>query len=146
MSPNVYDIFSLSYSVSDVALWHMRLVFLLMRVEYLNILTYLGLSLAITLLILALSYVLAPHARDPEKVSPYECGFSPFNDARNQFEVKFYLVAILFIIFDLEVSYLFPWSIMLGSISMFAFITMLIFLAVLTVGFIYEWRKGALNW
>jgi NADH-quinone oxidoreductase subunit A len=117
-----------------------------MRVEYLSILTYLGLSLAITVLILTLSYILAPHARDPEKVSPYECGFSPFEDARNQFEVKFYLVAILFIIFDLEVSYLFPWSIMLGSLSYFGFWTMIIFLLILTLGFIYEWRKGALNW
>ena len=84
--------------------------------------------------------------RWPEKLSPFECGFAPFDDARGQFDVRFYLVAILFIIFDLEVAFLFPWAVALGDIGLFGFWSMMLFLAVLTVGFIYEWRKGALEW
>ncbi len=82
----------------------------------------------------------------PEKVSAYECGFEAFDDARRRFDVRFYLVAILFIIFDLEVAFLFPWAVSLSEIGLFGFLSMLVFLAVLTVGFIYEWRKGALDW
>jgi NADH-quinone oxidoreductase subunit A len=81
-----------------------------------------------------------------EKLSPFECGFAPFDDARGQFDVRFYLVAILFIIFDLEVAFLFPWAVALGDIGLFGFWSMMLFLGVLTVGFIYEWRKGALEW
>jgi NADH-quinone oxidoreductase subunit A len=81
-----------------------------------------------------------------EKISPYECGFEPFDDARRRFDVRFYLVAILFIIFDLEVAFLFPWAVSLNRIGLFGFFSMIVFLGVLTVGFIYEWRKGALDW
>ena len=92
------------------------------------------------------SYLVARQHPNSEKLSPFECGFAPFDDARGQFDVRFYLVAILFIIFDLEVAFLFPWAVALGDIGLFGFWSMMLFLAVLTVGFIYEWRKGALEW
>jgi len=92
------------------------------------------------------SFVLARQRPDSEKLSPYECGFEPFEDARIRFDVRYYLVAILFIIFDLEVAFLFPWAVSLGDIGMFGFWSMVVFLGVLTIGFIYEWRKGALEW
>ncbi len=95
---------------------------------------------------LGASYVLARQNPDPEKVSSYECGFEAFDDARGQFDVRFYLVAILFIIFDLEIAFLFPWAISLGEIGWLGFWSMMVFLGVLTVGFIYEWKKGALEW
>ena len=88
----------------------------------------------------------APKNPDPEKLSAYECGVEPFNDSRMEFDVRFYLVAILFIIFDLEIAFLFPWAISLGKIGIFGFVSMMIFLFILTVGFIYEWKKGALDW
>ena len=97
-------------------------------------------------MILGLSYILASQKSDTEKVSAYECGFDPFDDARSTFDVRFYLVAILFIIFDLEVSFLFPWCITLGQIPLFGFWSMIVFLGILTIGFIYEWQKGALDW
>ena len=90
--------------------------------------------------------LLGPHRPDSEKLSPYECGFEPFDDARRKFDVRFYLVAILFIIFDLEVAFLFPWTVAFRQIGLFGFWTMMIFLGVLTIGFIYEWKKGALEW
>ena len=93
-----------------------------------------------------LNFVFAPKNPDPEKLSAYECGFEPFNDSRMEFDVRFYLVAILFIIFDLEIAFLFPWAISLGKIGIFGFVSMMIFLFILTVGFIYEWKKGALDW
>ncbi|HTS91382.1 MAG TPA: NADH-quinone oxidoreductase subunit A [Stellaceae bacterium] len=114
--------------------------------EYLPILVFLGIAVALSLVMVVASYVVARQKPDSEKLSPYECGFEPFDDARSKFDVRFYLVAILFIIFDLEVAFLFPWAITLGSIGMFGFWSMVVFLAVLTVGFIYEWRKGALEW
>ncbi|HTC17633.1 MAG TPA: NADH-quinone oxidoreductase subunit A, partial [Stellaceae bacterium] len=92
------------------------------------------------------SFILARQRPDTEKLSPYECGFPPFADARSQFDVRFYLVAILFIIFDLEVAFLFPWAVALGKLGLFGFWSMIVFLGVLTVGFIYEWKKGALEW
>ncbi|MGB1006803.1 MAG: NADH-quinone oxidoreductase subunit A, partial [Thalassobaculaceae bacterium] len=92
------------------------------------------------------SMVIGPSRPDSEKLSAYECGFEAFNDSRGQFDVRFYLVAILFIIFDLEVAFLFPWAISLGDVGMFGFWSMVLFLGVLTVGFIYEWKKGALEW
>ena len=95
---------------------------------------------------LGASYVLARQNPDPEKVSSYECGFEAFDDARGQFDVRFYLVAILFIIFDLEIAFLFPWAISIGEIGWLGFWSMMVFLGVLTVGFIYEWKKGALEW
>ncbi len=114
--------------------------------EYLPILIFLGLALVICLAAVGGSYLIARQNPNSEKLSPFECGFAPFDDARGQFDVRFYLVAILFIIFDLEVAFLFPWAVALGDIGLFGFWSMMLFLAVLTVGFIYEWRKGALEW
>jgi NADH-quinone oxidoreductase subunit A len=114
--------------------------------NYLPILIFLGIAIGLAALILAASFVIARQRPDPEKLSPYECGFAPFEDARSRFDVRFYLVAILFIIFDLEVAFLFPWAVSLGNIGPFGFWSMMIFLAVLTIGFAYEWKKGALEW
>jgi NADH-quinone oxidoreductase subunit A len=114
--------------------------------NYLPILIFLGIAVGLAGLILVASYVIARQRPDVEKLSPYECGFAPFEDARSRFDVRFYLVAILFIIFDLEVAFLFPWAVSLGNIGLLGFWSMMIFLAVLTIGFAYEWRKGALEW
>lgn len=114
--------------------------------EYLPILIFLGLAIAMAGIIVAASMIIVQQRPDPEKVSAYECGFEPFDDARHKFDVRFYLVAILFIIFDLEVAFLFPWAASLGAIGLFGFWSMMVFLTVLTIGFIYEWRKGALEW
>jgi NADH-quinone oxidoreductase subunit A len=114
--------------------------------EYLPILIFLGIAIAISGALIALPLVIAPSKPDPEKLSAYECGFPAFGDARMKFDVRFYLVSILFIIFDLEVAFLFPWAISLGTTGVFAFWSMMVFLGVLTVGFIYEWKKGALEW
>jgi NADH-quinone oxidoreductase subunit A len=114
--------------------------------EYFPILVFLSLALGIAVMIPLASILIARQKPDAEKLSAYECGFEAFEDARIQFDVRFYLVAILFIIFDLEVAFLFPWAITLGDIGIFGFISMLIFLGILTIGFIYEWRKGALEW
>ena len=118
--------------------------------DYLPILIFMGVATALGVGFIAAAWVLAPKAPDKEKVSAYECGFNAFDDARMKFDVRFYLVAILFIIFDLEVAFLFPWAITLtgmeGGAAVFAFWSMMAFLGVLTVGFIYEWKKGALEW
>ncbi|MEM7044874.1 MAG: NADH-quinone oxidoreductase subunit A [Pseudomonadota bacterium] len=114
--------------------------------DYLPILIFLGIAMALGLIIMIATYVLARQRPDTEKLSAYECGFEPFEDARGRFDVRFYLVAILFIIFDLEVAFLFPWAVSLGNIGLFGFWSMMIFLGVLTIGFIYEWKKGALEW
>jgi NADH-quinone oxidoreductase subunit A len=114
--------------------------------EYLPILIFLGIAGGLAAVILLASYVLAKQRPDAEKLSPYECGFEPFEDTRGRFDVRFYLVAILFIIFDLEVAFLFPWAVSLGNIGLLGFWSMMIFLGVLTIGFIYEWKKGALEW
>ncbi len=114
--------------------------------EYLPILLFLGVALGLSLLMIAASLIVGKQKPDAEKLSAYECGFDPFSDARSKFDVRFYLVAILFIIFDLEVAFLFPWAISLGGIGAFGFWSMAVFLGVLTVGFIYEWKKGALDW
>nr|WCH57859.1 NADH dehydrogenase subunit 3 [Caulacanthus ustulatus] len=114
--------------------------------EYSIILFFLGIALIISFAIFILSYLVIPQKADQEKVSAYECGFNPFDDARATFDIRFYLVAILFLIFDLEVSFLFPWSLVLGNISLFGFWSMIFFLIILTIGFIYEWYKGALEW
>jgi NADH-quinone oxidoreductase subunit A len=114
--------------------------------EWFPILIFLAISGAIAAAMVAGSFLLGRQRPDSEKLSPYECGFEPFEDARIRFDVRYYLVAILFIIFDLEVAFLFPWAVSLGDIGLFGFWSMLVFLAVLTVGFIYEWRKGALEW
>ena len=114
--------------------------------EYVPILIFTLIAGAMAVGALAASMIAARQKPDPEKLSTYECGFEAFTDTRGRFDVRFYLVAILFIIFDLEVAFLFPWAISLGGIGMLGFWSMVIFLAVLTVGFVYEWRKGALEW
>ena len=113
--------------------------------QYLPILIFLGIASALALIMVTASMILARQRPDAEKLSAYECGFDAFEDARIKFDVRFYLVAILFIIFDLEVAFLFPWAVSLGKIGAFGFWSMIVFLAVLT-GFIYEWKKGALEW
>ena len=114
--------------------------------QYLPILIFLAIAVGLAGAALLASYILARQKPDSEKVSAYECGFEAFGDARSRFDVRFYLVAILFIIFDLEVAFLFPWAITLGEIGMFGFWSMMVFLGVLTIGFVYEWKKGALEW
>jgi NADH-quinone oxidoreductase subunit A len=114
--------------------------------EYLPILIFIAIAGMIATALVLVPLVIAPSKPDPEKLSAYECGFNAFGDARMKFDVRFYLVSILFIIFDLEVAFLFPWAITLGSTGAFAFWSMIAFLGVLTVGFIYEWKKGALEW
>jgi NADH-quinone oxidoreductase subunit A len=114
--------------------------------EYLPILIFLGIAVGMTIMILMASFMVARQRPDTEKLSPYECGFNPFEDARGRFDVRYYLVAILFIIFDLEVAFLFPWAVSLSNIGMFGFWSMMFFLVILTIGFVYEWRKGALEW
>ena len=114
--------------------------------EYLGVLIFLGLTGGLGMLLLLAASVVAVSNPDPEKVSAYECGFNAFDDARMKFDVRFYLVAILFIIFDLEVAFLFPWAVSLDEIGEFGFWSMIVFLAVLTVGFAYEWKMGALEW
>ncbi len=114
--------------------------------NYLPILIFLGIAIALAVIIVAASYIVAQQRPDSEKVSAYECGFEAFDDARSKFDVRFYLVAILFIIFDLEVAFLFPWAVSLGDIGLFGFWSMVVFLGILTIGFIYEWKKGALEW
>jgi len=115
-------------------------------IEYLPILIFIGIAVALAVVIVAASYILAKQRPDSEKVSAYECGFEAFDDARSRFDVRFYLVAILFIIFDLEVAFLFPWAVSLGETGVFGFWSMMVFLAILTIGFIYEWKRGALEW
>ncbi len=114
--------------------------------EYLPILVFLGLAIALGLVLMLAALVLAVRRPDPEKISAYECGFNAFDDARMKFDVRFYLVSILFIIFDLEIAFLFPWAAAFGSLSTVAFWSMMVFLGVLTIGFAYEWKKGALEW
>ena len=115
-------------------------------IEYLPILIFIGVAGALSLVFLIVPFVIAPSKPDPEKLSAYECGFNAFGDSRMKFDVRYYLVTLLFIIFDLEVAFLFPWAVTLGKTGVYAFWSMMVFLAVLTVGFIYEWRKGALEW
>lgn len=117
-----------------------------MLLEYLPILIFLGIAAALGVVFLAAALIFAPSAPDPEKLSAYECGFNAFDDARMKFDVRFYLVSILFIIFDLEVAFLFPWAVTLTEVGPVAFWSMMVFLGVLTVGFAYEWKKGALEW
>lgn len=115
-------------------------------IKYLPIFLFLFIGFIVGCVPLLLNILLAPRKYDEEKISPYECGFEPFEDARMQFDVRFYLVAILFIIFDLEIAFLLPWSVVFNSLGLDVFIGMFLFLLILTVGFIYEWKKGALEW
>jgi len=114
--------------------------------SYLPVAIFIGVALAIGLALLVSAFIIAIRRPDPEKLSAYECGFDAFDDARMHFDIRFYLVAILFIIFDLEVAFLFPWAISLKEVGMFGFWSMMVFLGILTIGFVYEWRKGALEW
>ena len=114
--------------------------------DYFTIILFLAIALSLSIGFILVNFVFSPKNPDPEKLSAYECGFDPFDDSRMEFDVRFYLVAILFIIFDLEIAFLFPWAISLGKIGIFGFVSMMIFLAILTIGFIYEWKKGALDW
>ncbi len=114
--------------------------------EYLPILIFIGIAAGLAGVIVIASFVIGQQRPDVEKNSAYECGFEAFDDSRGRFDVRFYLVAILFIIFDLEVAFLFPWAVTLGKIGVFGFWSMMVFLFILTIGFIYEWRKGALEW
>ena len=114
--------------------------------EYLSIIIFLFISLLLSIGFIIINYIASPNNPDPEKLSAYECGFEAFDNARIEFDVRFYLVAILFIIFDLEIAFLFPWAISLGNIGLLGFYSMMAFLFILTIGFIYEWKKGALEW
>ena len=117
-----------------------------MLLEYLPILLFMGIACVMSVGMIVGSLLLGKQNPDPEKLSAYECGFEAFSDARNKFDVRFYLVTLWFIIFDLEIAFLFPWAVSLGKIGLFGFWSMVVFLTVLTVGFIYEWKKGALEW
>jgi NADH-quinone oxidoreductase subunit A len=114
--------------------------------SYLPVVIFIGVSAALGLGLLVAPFIIAFKSPDPEKLSAYECGFNAFDDARMKFDIRFYLVSILFIIFDLEVAFLFPWAVAFGDLGWYGFWSMMIFLAVLTIGFIYEWKKGALEW
>ena len=114
--------------------------------EYIPILIFLGVAAGLGLLLLTLGFLIGRGGKDAEKLSPYECGFEPFEDSRTKFDVRYYLVAILFIIFDLEIAFLFPWAVSLDAVGKFGLISMALFLTILVVGFIYEWKKGALEW
>ena len=118
----------------------------ILLLQYFPILIFLGIAIGLASVIVLASFIIARQKPDTAKLSPYECGFEPFEDARIKFDVRFYLVAILFIIFDLEVAFLFPWAVSLGKIGIFGYWSMFVFLAILTVGFVYEWKKGALEW
>jgi NADH-quinone oxidoreductase subunit A len=117
-----------------------------MLAEYFPILLFILVGIGVGVAPMVLGKLLGPNRPDPEKLSPYECGFEAFEDARMKFDVRYYLVAILFILFDLEIAFLFPWAVVLDEIGLFGFVAMMIFLLILVVGFVYEWRKGALEW
>jgi NADH-quinone oxidoreductase subunit A len=117
-----------------------------MLAEYFPILLFIAVAVAIGVAPMALGKLLGPSRPDPEKLSPYECGFEAFEDARMKFDVRYYLVAILFILFDLEIAFLFPWAVVINDIGFAGFVAMMVFLGILTVGFVYEWMKGALEW
>src|SRR5437764_9617321 len=114
--------------------------------QYLPILLFILFGLLVGAVLLTLGSLVSPNKPDPEKLSPYECGFEAFEDARMKFDVRYYLVAILFILFDLEIAFLFPWAVVLPEIGGVGFVTMMVFLGVLVIGFVYEWKKGALEW
>jgi NADH-quinone oxidoreductase subunit A len=117
-----------------------------MLAEYFPILLFILVALVVGVAPVVLGALLGPHRPDPEKLSPYECGFEPFEDARLKFDVRYYLIAILFILFDLEIAFLFPWAVVINEIGIAGFLAMMLFLGILVVGFVYEWMKGALEW
>ena len=114
--------------------------------NYLPILVFIGVAIIVGVVMEGLGFVLGTRHPDSQKLSPYECGFEAFEDARMKFDIRFYLVAILFIIFDLDIAFLFPWAVVLDQIGMVGFLAMMVFLGILVIGFIYEWKKGALEW
>ena len=114
--------------------------------EYIPVLIFLGIAASIGIVLLVLGFLIGRGRKDDEKLSPYECGFEAFDDSRMKFDVRYYLVAILFILFDLEIAFLFPWAVALKDIGLFGFVSMMIFLGILVVGFVYEWMTGALDW
>jgi NADH-quinone oxidoreductase subunit A len=114
--------------------------------QYFPVLIFIVFGLALGAILLTLGSLVAPDRPDPEKLSPYECGFEAFEDARMKFDVRYYLVAILFILFDLEIAFLFPWAVVLPELGSFGFWSMMLFLGILIIGFVYEWKKGALDW
>ncbi|RDH90029.1 MAG: NADH-quinone oxidoreductase subunit A [endosymbiont of Seepiophila jonesi] len=114
--------------------------------NYLPILIFLAVAFVLGVVVIGMGFLLGTRKPDAEKLSPYECGFEAFGDARMKFDVRYYLVAILFIIFDLEIAFLFPWAVVLGELGMVGFVAMMVFLGILVIGFIYEWKKGALEW
>jgi NADH-quinone oxidoreductase subunit A len=114
--------------------------------NYLPVLIFMAVGIGFGLIPVAAGFLLGPRKPDSEKLSPYECGFEAFEDSRMRFDVRYYLVAILFIIFDLEIAFLFPWAVVLDDIGMFGYLAMMLFLGILVIGFIYEWKKGALEW
>ncbi|MCC6377243.1 MAG: NADH-quinone oxidoreductase subunit A [Burkholderiales bacterium] len=113
---------------------------------YFPVLMFIAVGIVLGVVLLTVGRVLSPNRPDPKKLSPYECGFEAFEDARMKFDVRYYLVAILFILFDLEIAFLFPWAVVLPEIGFFGYAAMMLFLAILVVGFVYEWKKGALEW
>ena len=117
-----------------------------MLLEYLPILLFLGIATVLGGVLMVIPLIVAPNRPDPEKNSTYECGFNAFEDARMKFDVRYYLIAILFILFDLEIAFLFPWAVVIPEIGFAGFVAMMLFLAILVVGFVYEWKKGALEW
>jgi NADH-quinone oxidoreductase subunit A len=117
-----------------------------MLANYLPVLIFLAIAGGLGVILIALGFLLGPRRPDAEKLSPYECGFEAFEDSRMKFDVRYYLIAILFIIFDLEIAFFFPWAVTLDKIGLFGLISMGVFLFVLTIGFVYEWKKGALEW
>ena len=125
--------------------WVIKMIYNFLS-SYFSIILFLFIALVLSFGFVLANFLAAPSNPDPEKLSAYECGFEAFDDSRMEFDVRFYLVAILFIIFDLEIAFLFPWAISLGNIGALGFWSMMIFLSVLTIGFIYEWKKGALEW
>ena len=114
--------------------------------QYFPILLFIGFGLGLGMLMVFAGSFVSPNRPDPQKLSPYECGFEAFEDARMKFDVRYYLIAILFILFDLEIAFLFPWAVVLPEIGFFGFASMMVFLFILVIGFIYEWKKGALEW
>jgi NADH-quinone oxidoreductase subunit A len=114
--------------------------------NYFPVLMFIAVGVAFGALLVGVGAILSPRRPDPAKLSPYECGFEAFEDARVKFDVRYYLVAILFILFDLEIAFLFPWAVVLTEIGLYGFVAMMVFLGILVVGFVYEWKKGALEW
>lgn len=117
-----------------------------MLIQYLSVLVFIGFSFIFALILVGLGMFLSPSKPDPDKASPYECGFEAFEDSRMKFDIRFYLIAILFILFDLEIAFLIPWAIVMKDVGAPGIIAMMIFLGLLVVGFVYEWKKGALEW